>query len=127
MVEAAKRGSAPGRCGSRHEHYRLLLENVRATDNLYFLAQKLATGDVPESIRQGLAVAQYNLGVSYERGEGVGQDWEEAVKWYRLAADQGYDRAMDRLSSLEANAGPSGRPTNPGELPCVYSDVFGNE
>ena len=56
-VRAAKRGSAPGRCGTRHEHYRVLLEDIRATDNLYFLAQKLATGDVPESIREGLAVA----------------------------------------------------------------------
>ena len=56
-VRSAKRGSAPGRCGTRHEHYRVLLEDIRATDNLYFLAQKLAVGDVPESIRQGLAVA----------------------------------------------------------------------
>ena len=56
-VRSAKRGSAPGRCGTRHEHYRVLLEDIRATDNLYFLAQKLAVGDVPESIRRGLAVA----------------------------------------------------------------------
>ena len=56
-VRSAKRGSAPGRCGTRHEHCRVLLEDIRATDNFYFLAQKLAVGDVPESIRQGLAVA----------------------------------------------------------------------
>ena len=56
-VRSAKRGSAPGRCGTRHEHYRVLLEDIRATDNLYFFAQKLAVGDVPESIRRGLAVA----------------------------------------------------------------------
>ena len=56
-IRSAKRGSAPGRCGTRHEHCRVLLEDIRATDNFYFLAQNLAAGDVPESIRQGLAVA----------------------------------------------------------------------
>ena len=35
----------------------MLLEDIRAADNLYFLAQKLAVGDIPESIREGLAVA----------------------------------------------------------------------
>ena len=56
-MRAAKRGSAPGRCGSRHEHYRALLEDIGTADNLFFLAQKLAVGDVSEAIREGLAVA----------------------------------------------------------------------
>ena len=38
---------------------------------------------------QGNANAQYNLGVMYANGNGVPQDDVEAVKWYRLAADQG--------------------------------------
>jgi uncharacterized protein len=38
---------------------------------------------------QGDAVAQYNLGVMYEKGEGVPENDAEAVKWYRKAADQG--------------------------------------
>ena len=33
-VRSAKRGSAPGRCGTRHEHYRALLENSNIADNL---------------------------------------------------------------------------------------------
>jgi TPR repeat protein len=33
--------------------------------------------------------AQFNLGVKYENGEDVLQDYVEAVKWYRLATDQG--------------------------------------
>ena len=56
-VRSAKRGSAPGRCGTRHEHYRVLLEDIRVTDNLYYLAQMLAVGAIPEAIREGLAVA----------------------------------------------------------------------
>ena len=39
---------------------------------------------------QGDASAQYNLGVTYRTGEGVPQDSAEAVRWYRLAAEQGY-------------------------------------
>ncbi len=32
---------------------------------------------------------QYNLGVMYERGHGVPQEYARAVKWYRKAAEQG--------------------------------------
>ena len=38
---------------------------------------------------QGNAAAQYLLGLMYGRGDGVPQDDAEAVKWYRLAAEQG--------------------------------------
>ena len=38
---------------------------------------------------QGNAAAQYNLGVMYDNGEGVPQDYAEAAKSYRLAAEQG--------------------------------------
>ena len=37
--------------------------------------------------------AQYNLGLTYEHGRGVRQDYREAMKWYRRAADQGGDAA----------------------------------
>jgi TPR repeat protein len=33
---------------------------------------------------KGNADAQYNLGVLYEKGQGVPQDYAEAMKWYRL-------------------------------------------
>ena len=38
-----------------------------------------------------------NLGVSYDTGEGVPQDAAEAVRWYRLAAEQGDARAQNKL------------------------------
>ena len=38
----------------------------------------------------GDARAQYNLGLMYDNGEGVEQDFKEAIKWYQKAADQGY-------------------------------------
>ena len=37
---------------------------------------------------QGEAIAQYNLGRSYYRGQGVLQDYVEAHKWVNLAASR---------------------------------------
>ena len=38
--------------------------------------------------RKGDAIAQYNIGTMYDKGEGVTQSYTEALKWYRLAAEQ---------------------------------------
>lgn len=37
--------------------------------------------------------AQFNLGMMYEKGDGVGQDYFEALKWYKKAAEQGHTTA----------------------------------
>ena len=39
----------------------------------------------------------------YENGEGVPQDYAEAVKWYRRAAEQGYAVAQNNLGSMYYN------------------------
>ncbi|WP_400146315.1 tetratricopeptide repeat protein [Candidatus Methanarcanum hacksteinii] len=44
--------------------------------------------------------AQYNLGRIYESGYGVKTSHEEAVKWYRLAANQGHACAQYRLGTM---------------------------
>ena len=49
---------------------------------------------------QGDIEAQYNLGESYEYGEGVMKDYEEAVKWYLKAAKQGDEEAQQKLKEL---------------------------
>ena len=36
----------------------------------------------------------------YENGRGVGQNVEEAVRWYRKAAAQNYTLARDALTRL---------------------------
>ena len=48
--------------------------------------------------KQGIAEAQYNLGLMYSKGEGVPSDDKEAVKWYRLAAEQ-------RITGAQSNLG----------------------
>jgi len=49
---------------------------------------------------QGVADAQYNLGVMYGNGKGVPKDYETAVKWYRLAAKQGHASAQFNLGVM---------------------------
>ena len=44
--------------------------------------------------------AQLDLGFMYERGQGVTQSDAKAVKWYRLAADQGYAIAQSNLGVM---------------------------
>jgi uncharacterized protein len=49
---------------------------------------------------QGTAEDKYNLGVRYERGMVVQQDYHEAVRWYRLSAMQGYPDAQYKLCDM---------------------------
>jgi len=49
---------------------------------------------------QGTAEDQYNLGVRYEGGMVVPQDYQEAARWYRLSAIQGYPDAQYKLCEL---------------------------
>ena len=51
---------------------------------------------------QGDVVAQYNLGILYANGEGVAQDYEKAVYWYKKAAAQGYVSAQYNLGLMYA-------------------------
>jgi TPR repeat protein len=44
--------------------------------------------------------AQYRLGVIYERGRGVAQDYAEAERWYRKSAVQGFAQAQNNLGHL---------------------------
>ena len=48
--------------------------------------------DVRSCAEQGDAGAQFALGFMYATGEGVLEDDVEAVRWYRLAAEQGLAR-----------------------------------
>ena len=70
------------------------------------LNQAAWTNDVSDSretlqlAERGNAQAQFNLGMMYENGQGVRQDDAEAVKWYRLAAEQGFAPAQVLLDTI---------------------------
>jgi S1-C subfamily serine protease len=55
---------------------------------------------VISSAEQGDAEAQNNLGWMYRKGQGVPQDYKEAVKWYRLSAEQGNALAQGNLGLM---------------------------
>ena len=50
---------------------------------------------------RGYAPTQYDLGVCYEKGEGVTQDIKKAMRWYRKAAQQGDKPAIKALQRLQ--------------------------
>ena len=52
---------------------------------------------------KGDKIAQSNLGVMHDSGEGVEQDFKEAAKWYRKSADQGEAMAQNNLGFMYAN------------------------
>ncbi|KXS21610.1 HCP-like protein [Gonapodya prolifera JEL478] len=56
------------------------------------------------SAQQGLPKAEYAVAYFFEMGIGTAANSQEALKWYRLAAQHGEERARKRL-----NAGDSGR------------------
>jgi TPR repeat protein len=52
------------------------------------------------SAEEGNADAQYNLGVFYERGQGIPQNYTQAIYWYQKAAQQGYAAAENNLAGM---------------------------
>jgi hypothetical protein len=67
------------------------------------LAMETPLANVRACVDQGSAVAQINLGIMYANGEGVPQDYVEAVRLYRLATDQGAAEAQYNLGIMYAN------------------------
>ena len=53
-----------------------------------------------KAAEQGDAEAQATLGVMYQKGEGVPQDYAEAVKWYRRSAEQGRAISLGSLGAM---------------------------
>ena len=49
---------------------------------------------------QGVAAAQFNLGLLYLDGHGVPQDPAEAVKWFTKSAEQDYTEAQHNLGAM---------------------------
>ncbi len=68
----------------------------------------VASAEVPfqqtlEMAKKGDAAAQTKLGEMYKDGKGVKQDKQEAVKWFRKAAEQGHARAQNIFGLMYSN------------------------
>jgi tetratricopeptide (TPR) repeat protein len=53
-----------------------------------------------QAAEKGNSFAQASLGFMYDNGQGVPQNYTEALKWYRLAADQGDAFAQNDLGEF---------------------------
>ncbi len=56
-----------------------------------------------KAAEQGVADAQFNLGLMYGNGHGVPQDYAKALQWYRKAAEQGDAEAQYNLGFMYDN------------------------
>ena len=71
---------------------------------------KTALAEWTPLAEQGDAKSQHNLGIMYEKGEGVPKNYKTAVKWYTLAAEQGDSNAQFNLGVMYENG--TGVPEN---------------
>ena len=71
-----------------------LYQAGRYDESLEKYRQAAALGDV---------IAINYIGICYEKGQGVTQNWSEATKWYRKAAGQGESFAQNNLGVCYAN------------------------
>jgi len=62
-----------------------------------------ALSDIQFLAHGGEARAQYDLGLMYDKGQGVPQSDAEAKQWYELAAEQGEPRAQYNLGLMYMN------------------------
>jgi hypothetical protein len=76
-------------------------------DDLYRAARLYWDGDSMAAIEiwrrlaeDGSAIAACNIGIVYQRGEGVVADPAEAMHWYRMAADRDDAEAQYRLGLM---------------------------
>jgi formylglycine-generating enzyme len=86
--------------GANHPEYRRaaseLAEAQRQFDDQYAGAFKVYR----QAADQGSATATTNIGLLYEHGYGVAQDYGQAMQWYRKAADTGNAFAMVQIGGL---------------------------
>ena len=62
-----------------------------------------ALQDIQFPAHRGEARAQYDLGLMYDKGQGVPQSDFEAMQWYERAAEQGEPRAQYNLGLMHFN------------------------
>ncbi len=91
--------------------YRLAADQRAAADKI--VIYKLAKNSISPALKilkadaeDGIADAQYYLGMMHADGSGVPYDPVLALKWYNLSALQGHENATDQVSLLEKRMTP---------------------
>jgi uncharacterized protein len=68
--------------------------------DVQILPRMSSTGSIQSKALAGDAAAQEKLGEMYYLGSGITQDTGEALKWFRLAADQGVAEAFSNIGAI---------------------------
>jgi len=66
----------------------------------HVFGQQESLNSLLEKAKRGDPEVQFNLGHMYNTGRGVAQDYAEAVRWFRKAADQGHTDAQVNLGHM---------------------------
>ncbi len=81
--------------------WRPLAEKGYGKTGIVIKIWKFLAGKIKESWGDnGYADAQFYLGLMYERGDGVLQNYDTAIEWYRKAADQKNAEAQNNLGKI---------------------------
>ena len=86
--------------GTRTLIQRLLGATVMSAIAVGVLVGQSDIEELKKRAEHGDSVAQNSLGFRYDTGQGVPQDYAEAVRWYRLAAEQGQAEAQTNLGIM---------------------------
>ena len=84
-----------------------LLKNMMLTLLALGIGQAAWADSVPDfkkmlqAAEQGFAAAQYNLGVMYDNGQGVRQNYKIAKEWFGKACDNGLQQSCDAYRTLD--------------------------
>jgi len=75
----------------------MLKKFMSALRSIPFFGKEKSEASEIQALR---AAAQYNLGLAYMNGGGVARHHGEAMKYYRLVAHQGFEKAITALNDL---------------------------
>lgn len=98
-----------------HDKAQQLIDNLKESERDEWMRQGVEyykRGDFQnaaflfrQSAGSGSAAAAFNLGLCYENGEGVRQDYQKALRWYTKGAELGHPRAQCSAGVLCENGG----------------------
>jgi TPR repeat protein len=80
-----------------------IFSNGRIINKLKGVLNKVTFEVYKKAAEQGVSRAQNKLGLMYYNGEGVQQNYKEALNWYRKAAEQGFAEAQNNLGLMYHN------------------------
>ena len=100
LAEARPEIASEEHCEANHLAHRAASSQASSESTSCDSAKRMVDLPIPESTPNGDAEAQFDLGVSYDRGDGEEREPTQAFKWYQAAAEQGLAKAQFNLAVL---------------------------